>query len=587
MHFSYFLILGLICSFFISTDSAHGAFDSTDSVITVKMNGPSTFYLDTPNQTIRASVEIENYSPSDGHYFMKVTHLPTNKILKDFEIYPKYAGNDIWSVQIAYPFLESDITFGDEVLLGEFQITIRTEFGSQVAYTKFSILETSPDHENESVNEQSSPPSKIGIQAKINKNSFVSDEEIKIAGTINALPYGDTISLRLINPNGNFILIDQVSIESERTFSYELDTAKNLFKESGEYVIELIYGNENNSKEILFFYEETSYIPPPEPIAEPAPDVVPAPEPTVEKPQPTPESIVNTTPQSIEDKENKIDPIPVSDEDSGGGAGGLVFLGIVFALIIILILVIKKRKRRVGATSKDSVSKQSKKPYDTTVLSKTENDYVKTQNIEYEKILQKNSEEKLKERSIEKATKITNSNLKKYVAKSLTRDFATNKMRTVDLDEPLEAKNKKEAEEKFKQKYPNLDNFHIFEIDTDFDKSATPEKNKEAISSYPDENNIEQPVTFVESTDYDKPKKPTFRRSYWDLEKYPIISAKRQKFLEAIEFCEKNNLGSKSKIRRLVKKLDKWKIENERDMEALLPDYEYLLEQIESFENQS
>ncbi len=105
------------------------------------MNGPSTFYLDESSQIIRATVEIQNYTPSDGIYFMKVTHLPTQRVMKDFDIYPKPSGNSLWSVQIAYPFLESDIKIGDQAFLGEFEIHIRTEYGSQTASTTFSIFE--------------------------------------------------------------------------------------------------------------------------------------------------------------------------------------------------------------------------------------------------------------------------------------------------------------------------------------------------------------------------------------------------------------------------------------------------------------
>jgi len=126
------------------------------------MNGPSTFYLDESSQIIRATVEIQNYTPSDGIYFMKVTHLPTQKVMRDFDIYPKPSGNSLWSVQIAYPFLESDIKIGSQTFLGEFEIHIRTEFGSQTASTTFSIFESQdepePTPEPESIPEITSTP---------------------------------------------------------------------------------------------------------------------------------------------------------------------------------------------------------------------------------------------------------------------------------------------------------------------------------------------------------------------------------------------------------------------------------------------
>ena len=164
MTVSYLIILGIIATFSVGFAFA----ESSEAVITVKMNGPSTFYLDESNQIIRATVEIQNYTPSDGIYFMKVTHLPTQRVIKDFDIYPKDYGNDLWSVQIAYPFLESDIKIGDQAFLGEFEIHIRTEFGSQTASTKFSILESSTESTSEikTVPEETSIPNWIRNNAK-------------------------------------------------------------------------------------------------------------------------------------------------------------------------------------------------------------------------------------------------------------------------------------------------------------------------------------------------------------------------------------------------------------------------------------
>jgi len=141
--------MAVIITFSIGANYAFAEFESNEPIITVQMNGPSTFYLDVPSQIIRATVEIQYYTPSDGIYFMKVTHLPTQKVMRDFDIYPRASGNDLWSVQIAYPFLESDIKIGDQTFLGEFEIHIRTEKGSQTASTKFSILEFTDEHEPE------------------------------------------------------------------------------------------------------------------------------------------------------------------------------------------------------------------------------------------------------------------------------------------------------------------------------------------------------------------------------------------------------------------------------------------------------
>ena len=149
MKFFYLLILGLIVTFSFDITAANAQendptspLESGDLTIVVQMNGPSTFYLDEPNQIIRATVDIVNYSPSDGQYFMELTHLPTNKVLKDFEINPRESGNELWSVQIAYPILESDLKAGNQTFVGDFEINIRNENTLQTASTKFLILET-------------------------------------------------------------------------------------------------------------------------------------------------------------------------------------------------------------------------------------------------------------------------------------------------------------------------------------------------------------------------------------------------------------------------------------------------------------
>jgi hypothetical protein len=133
--------------------------DSSGNRITIKMT-EKLFYLDVPNQIIRATVEIQDYTPSDGFHFMKVIHLPTNKVMKDFEIYPKNAGNDLWSVQIAYPILESDINVEGQALFGEYEIQIRSEYGADTGSAKFSILETSfePESKPEPVVEETPEP---------------------------------------------------------------------------------------------------------------------------------------------------------------------------------------------------------------------------------------------------------------------------------------------------------------------------------------------------------------------------------------------------------------------------------------------
>ena len=240
MTISHLIILGIIATFSIGVDYAFA--ESSDAIITVQMNGPSTFYLDQSNQIIRATVEIQNYTPSDGIYFMKVTHLPTQRVMKNFDIYPKPSGNSLWSVQIAYPFLESDIKIADQAFLGEFEIHIRTEFGSQTASTTISIFEYTYGPESKLVPSDTSTSSEVisvNIPAgtsvpgceEARKCYFPSEITIDVGYTIEWVNYdteAHTVTSRTLEggPSGEF---DSGLINYGKKFSHTFDKSGEFY----------------------------------------------------------------------------------------------------------------------------------------------------------------------------------------------------------------------------------------------------------------------------------------------------------------------------------------------------------------------
>lgn len=104
--------------------------------ITVTIIGDPVIVIQ-ENVLIRANVEIENYDPAEGYYFMKVINVTDGSILNESEIQPKFMGDDIWGVQVAY------MAQGNELGVGEYEIQIVTEFGTASASTKFTVVETS------------------------------------------------------------------------------------------------------------------------------------------------------------------------------------------------------------------------------------------------------------------------------------------------------------------------------------------------------------------------------------------------------------------------------------------------------------
>ena len=167
--------------------------NSDRKLIIITMEEPSIFYLNAPNQIIRALVEIHNYSPSDGKHYMKVIHSSTDKVLKNSEIYPKDVGNDIWAVQIAYPLLESDLKFGDQALTGEFKIHISSEYDSQTANTSFLILESKSIPTFDTRQETAIPEwirnnAKWWVQGGISDSEFVSGIQYLIQQKVVIIP---------------------------------------------------------------------------------------------------------------------------------------------------------------------------------------------------------------------------------------------------------------------------------------------------------------------------------------------------------------------------------------------------------------
>jgi len=139
--FSIFLVLGIFFPAVVNAD------ETTQVEITLnesKMDFDSTYRL------VRANIEITNYNPNDGYYFMRVTNQNTEEVIKESEILPKYITNEIWGVQIAH--LIPDQVEKEEII-GDYLIEIYSEYGSATASTIFSVVD--PYTINELSSEQS------------------------------------------------------------------------------------------------------------------------------------------------------------------------------------------------------------------------------------------------------------------------------------------------------------------------------------------------------------------------------------------------------------------------------------------------
>jgi len=133
--------------------------------ITVTIIGDPVIHLDSSNRLLRATVEIQNYNPQDGYYFMKIVQVQTGTGIKQSEILPTDIANDLWGVPIAFMIT-------DDVEVGKYEIQIRTEFGTETAKAEFSILESAPEPEPETASEPESVP--------VNESTIITSKETLI-----------------------------------------------------------------------------------------------------------------------------------------------------------------------------------------------------------------------------------------------------------------------------------------------------------------------------------------------------------------------------------------------------------------------
>jgi len=96
--------------------------------------------LDAGTQMIRAAITINNYNPQDGYTFMKVVKLENNTLIKESEILPSYIDDNVFGVQILHYL---DPSANEEDLLGDYELTIYSEFGTENTVSPFSIIKSS------------------------------------------------------------------------------------------------------------------------------------------------------------------------------------------------------------------------------------------------------------------------------------------------------------------------------------------------------------------------------------------------------------------------------------------------------------
>jgi len=141
------LLVSIFVIFLIPTSYVAKADDETswteESQISVSIVGNSIINLDSNNRLIRAYVDILNFNPSDGFYYMRIVQTPTDKIITEKEIIIREKSNGEAGADIAYLIDDDVINTNGTIIQGDYIIEVFSENGNSIGATTFSIIKPS------------------------------------------------------------------------------------------------------------------------------------------------------------------------------------------------------------------------------------------------------------------------------------------------------------------------------------------------------------------------------------------------------------------------------------------------------------
>jgi len=129
--------------FVLATATTAFAYGDETTEIKVTPIGEAVIDLDSSNRLFRANIQVINFDPRDGIYNMQVTQLTTQKIVSSGEIFVRDLPNGLWGTQVAYLLDENELSKDGEEITGEYEIQIKTEFGTAIGKTNFSVIKSS------------------------------------------------------------------------------------------------------------------------------------------------------------------------------------------------------------------------------------------------------------------------------------------------------------------------------------------------------------------------------------------------------------------------------------------------------------
>ena len=113
-----------------------------ETLIDISIIGNPVINLDSSNTLLRLYVDITNFDPSDGYYFLRVIQSSTDTVISEENIIIREKSNGKAGADVAHLVTEDEIEHTG-ILQGDYEIQVFTEFGSAVGNATFAIIKPS------------------------------------------------------------------------------------------------------------------------------------------------------------------------------------------------------------------------------------------------------------------------------------------------------------------------------------------------------------------------------------------------------------------------------------------------------------
>lgn len=148
-----------------------------ETSIGVSIIGEPVINLDSSNTLLRAYVDITNFNPSDGYYYLRLIQSATGTIISEENIIIREKSNGKAGADVAHLVTEDEINHTAN-MFGKYDIEVFTEFGTAVGNATFSIIKPSDSTYQTYVESLESDEESTELEESISQESAETEPEL-------------------------------------------------------------------------------------------------------------------------------------------------------------------------------------------------------------------------------------------------------------------------------------------------------------------------------------------------------------------------------------------------------------------------